>query len=221
MAEHDVLFQPLVRLADREAFGYEALARFSDGRSPLAHLFTARQSGVLVDLELSLIESAVSRATRLPEGAMVTLNASVETVLHPRLGDILGSDDSRTWGIELSELSEVTAYESMRRVVAELGAMLLIDDAGSSFSDLDRVSRSSPTIVKVDKAVLHAATDATADVTSLLDYRDAARAAGAHVLAEGVETPDQAQVLQEHGFEFAQGYYFGRPARAEEWLAAG
>ncbi|MCW4386286.1 EAL domain-containing protein [Salinibacterium sp. SYSU T00001] len=219
MIRHEVLFQPIVRLADWEIVGFEALARFDDGRSPLAHLHDARSDGSLVELELRLIETALASCASLPKHLMTTVNASVETMLDPRLAEMLARDTSREWGVELSEMSAVTVYEGLRQVVSNLGLVLLIDDAGSRHSDVDRVSKSSPAVVKVDKGVLQRATDAVPDTRALREYRAAATAAGALALAEGVETPTQRRLLIDFGYDLGQGYLFGHPAPVEDWVA--
>lgn len=219
MTAHQIVFQPIVRLADWQVLGYEALARFDDGRSPLGHLHDARGALDIVDFELGLIETAITECSVLPPGQLITLNVSVETVLSPGLGEQLRRDGTREWGLELSELSAVSAYDELRDAVRALGAILLIDDAGSRLSDLERVRVAAPSIVKVDKGVLLAATDEKPDTSGLRAFRDAATAVGALALAEGVETPAQARVLIEHGYELGQGYLFGHPGTAADWAA--
>jgi EAL domain-containing protein (putative c-di-GMP-specific phosphodiesterase class I) len=168
---HQVVFQPIVRLDDWAVLGYEALARFDDGRSPLAHLHDARKAGAIVDFELGLIETALELGRVLPSSHMITVNASAETLVHPGLAEVLKRDTSREWGLELSEMSALDAYDDLRQVVKDLGIVLLIDDAGARYSDLERVAKSAPAIVKVDKSVLHAATDSTPDTSGLKTFR--------------------------------------------------
>lgn len=217
VGEHSIVFQPIVRLDDREVVAYEALARFSDGRSPLVHLAKARAAGHLVHLELALIASATRAAAGLLPDVLVTMNASGETILDARLGPLL-ADRSHAWGLELSEMSAVDSYEQLRAAVKELGVVLLIDDAGVRFADMDRVLHSTPSIVKVDRSALQAAFGADGDRMALGRYGAAARSVGALALAEGVETPTQAKMLLESGFELGQGYLFGYPAPAADWV---
>lgn len=216
---HEVVFQPIVRLVDWQIIGYEALARFEDGRSPIAHLYDSRKLGDLVALELDLIATAIEESSVLPPEHFVAINASAETLVDPRLATMLQANRSREWGIELSEMSAVSFYERLQEVIRDLGVVLLIDDAGARFSDLERVQRSSPAIVKVDKSVLQAATDAVPDSTGLMKYCAAAHEVGALALAEGVETPAQARMLLDRGYELGQGYLFGHPAPANAWSA--
>lgn len=221
MPTHQVVFQPIVRLANWEILGYEALARFDDGRSPVAHLYDARKAGLLVELELELIASALDAARSLPSQHLITFNSSAETVVHPQLAELLQNDRSHEWGVELSEMSAVSFYEGLQQIIHDLGVVLLIDDAGARFSDFDRVKKSAPSIVKVDKGVLQAASDAVPDSSGLIEFCAASHAVGALALAEGVETPKQVHMLLEHGYELGQGYLFGHPAPVEEWVERG
>lgn len=222
MSAHQIVFQPIVRLADWQVIGYEALARFDDGRSPLAHLRDAREAGRLVEFELGLVETALEGGRILPPEHLITLNVSVETVFSDGLREALARDTSHEWGLELSEMSEVVAYDELRSVVRDLGAVLLIDDAGARHSDLERIAQAQPSIVKIDKGILLAAMDEVVpDVTGLWQFREAASAVGALALAEGVENPTQARLLLEYGYELGQGYLFGHPGTAEDWAARG
>lgn len=216
---HRAVFQPIIRLDGGMIVAFEALTRFSDDRSPLDHLFEAREDGRLVELELELIAASIVDCRPLPDTVMVTMNASAETILDPRLPGIL-VEGSHAWGIELSEFSAVDSYEPLRETLDALGVVLLVDDAGSNYSDIQRVLDARPSIVKVDKSVLDAATAPHPDLRALDEYLQASRRVGAIALVEGVERPEQAQLLRDAGFQLAQGFFFGRPAPASEWAEA-
>lgn len=213
---HRAVFQPIIRLDGGKIVAFEALSRFSDERSPHHHLVEAREDGHFVDFELELMAAAIVDCQQLPDTVMVTMNASAETILDPRLPEML-ADGSHAWGIELSEFSAVESYEPLRDVLGALGVVLLIDDAGTKYSDIKRVMDARPSIVKVDKSVLDAATGPHRDRRALDEYLRASRSVGAIALVEGVERPEQAQLLMDAGFQLAQGFYFGMPAPASEW----
>lgn len=225
---HRTVFQPIVRLEDGRVVAYEALSRFEDGRSPEEHLAAARAAGQLVELELKLIISAVAASFALPADAMVTLNASNETILDERLENALDrkspkSSQPRKWGIELPETSAVNDYVTLRDRVNSVGASLLIDDVGAGYANLERVASSRADVVKLDRSVLwNAMSPAPTAAKSDLDAMIAATwKAGSMALAEGVETADQALAMRMRGVELAQGYYFGRPQPAATWSTTG
>ena len=96
----------------------------------------------------------------------------------------------------------------------ELGVRLAIDDFGTGYSSLAQLRRLPLDTLKIDRSFvsgLGGSRDAEAIVTSIIAM---AHAVDLTVVAEGVETEQQLDVLQRLGCDLAQGYYFGRPARA-------
>lgn len=216
---HRIVFQPLVRLDDWSVFGFEALSRFDDHRSPVTHLGEASGAGNRVELELQLIEAALTAAADLPGGHLITVNASIETAHDERLVDIVRACRTHEVGLELDEASIVTDYESLAHIVRRLGVALLIDDAGSRNADLERVRNTSAVIVKLDRTLVQHCSVEGGDLGVLLSYIRAAHESGALALAEGVETVEQAKLLLDMGCDLAQGYLFGHPDTVEVWSA--
>ncbi|MGO1538261.1 MAG: EAL domain-containing protein [Leucobacter sp.] len=205
---HSIAYQPIVDLANRRLCGYEALVRFTDGRAPLQHLAEARRDSSLVDLELELIGTAVNSCSDLPPDLLVSLNASANTIMDPRLSALI-PPGTRTWGIELSEISTAKESARVREQVHAFGALLLVDDAGSGNADETRIRELQPDIVKIDKQVLWCAAADTKMRINFERLMDAARDANSRTLVEGVETPEQARLAQELHVELAQGYLYG------------
>lgn len=207
-------FQPIVRLRDMRVVGFEALARFDDGVSPLEHLRTAEQSGEREQLELRLIETAVVAAAALPRSAFVTLNASGRTMVDPFLAELLQRGE-RCWGLELFEGSPPEECRAVREQVDQLEGFLLIDDAGSAFADENRIRELRPDIVKIDRALFWdslAGVDGRRRIDSILT---AAGSAGARSLVEGIEDAGQLDAAVALGVDYGQGYHLGRPTSAE------
>ena len=98
------------------------------------------------------------------------------------------------------------SIESLRAI----GVSLLIDDFGTGYSSLSRLLSFPVTAVKIDKSfmsTLDGKGGAVVESTVLI-----ARRLGISVVAEGVETAEQAKLLSEMGVDLFQGYYFGRPS---------
>ena len=123
---HEIHFQCMVHLESETIIGYEALARFADGRSPQDHIAEAVHADQLVELELALLRSAVIAAEAIPSEYAVTLNASAETIDSPVLETLLPT--GRLWGIELAETSRPESDDRLRRRTHDLGVLLLIDE---------------------------------------------------------------------------------------------
>jgi EAL domain-containing protein (putative c-di-GMP-specific phosphodiesterase class I) len=119
--------------------------------------------------------------------------------------------------IELTERTAeapglVAGLERLRRA----GVRLSIDDFGTGVSNASRLATFKPEMVKVDRSfLLHA--DSASHAAELLPQLVAmARGIGSAVVVEGVETPEQAQLLAGLGGVFGQGYYWQRPMTAQE-----
>lgn len=208
--EHHIHFQCLVDARSETVIGYEALARFADGVPPDQHLAQARDAGRLRELELLLLRSAVEAAHAIPAEMLVTINASAVTIHSPELDGLL--PEGRRWGLELAETSEIDSDGMLSRRVADLGAMLLIDDAGSHSACIEWISILRPEIVKIDKSVVWAAGERRAARRQLDQFVAASQRVGAKTLAEGVESDLHARVIEDAGIDYAQGFRYGRPA---------
>ena len=209
-----VVFQPIVDLRDDSVVGVEALSRFADGRSPEEHLGEARAAGTLVALELSLLADIRRAAVALSDGSLVTCNASGPTFdALEQEGE--GFDPRLRWGLELSELTAPAACTEARRISTALGCLLLLDDAGAAHSTVERILELRPDIVKLDRAIVAQYEDDPTTRALASRLCDAARAVGARILVEGIETPRQAVLARRLGAQYAQGFLFGRPAPRE------
>jgi len=214
-------FQPIIDVRRMHVAGFEALARFDDGVSPLEHLRVAEEEGRREHLELQLIEAAVAAAASLPAAGFVTLNASGRTMSFPELAEVLRRVD-RSWGLELFEGAEPSECLAVRDQVDQLGGFLLIDDAGAGFADEKRIRDLRPDIVKIDRALFWRSLT-EADGRHQLDrILEAAHDVDARTLVEGVEDAAQLDAVRELGADLAQGYHLGRPTavdRVAEMLA--
>ena len=212
-----VALQPIVHLSSEKIVGYEALARFPDGRSPDQWFAEAWDAGLGTDLELALLRTAFRKIDDLPPGAYLSVNISPGTLLAPSLSDALealGTDRQRIV-LELTEHDEVPDYEPLIDALAPLragGVRVAVDDVGAGFASLRHVLHLGPDIFKLDVSLIHgiAGDEARAALASL--FASFATRIGASVVAEGIETDEERAVLQELGVSFGQGYLFGPPA---------
>lgn len=201
-----IAFQPIIGLKNTDLYGYEALARFTDERSPLEHLAEARERGILTELELALISSATTECGALPEDVLVTVNASASTILDPRFPEALG--DRKRLGVELAETSPTVSC-SLRDRLTAIDVLLLVDDAGTDYATPDRIRALCPSIVKIDRTVFWRAAesgDATNEFAQILDATDEV---GALSLAEGIETEAHERFAKDRGVTLAQGFRYG------------
>ncbi|HVM26200.1 MAG TPA: EAL domain-containing protein [Mycobacteriales bacterium] len=225
-----VHYQPVVDLLADRVVGVEALARWTHPTqgpvSPLAFIAAAERSGLVVELERVVLDTAcaqLARWRRTSPGLTVAVNVSAR---HLRERDYLPTVMATLGRYALPpsalvlEVTESLLFhddESARQVLEQLhttGVGLALDDFGTGYSSLSRLVDYPFDTLKVDRSFVSAidGTSGTAVLTATLAM---ARGLGMRVVAEGVETTDQLDFLADAGCELAQGYLLSRPGPAE------
>jgi EAL domain-containing protein (putative c-di-GMP-specific phosphodiesterase class I) len=209
-------YQPIVDLPSDAVIGFEALTRFADGVPPDRRFAQATRLGLGVELEAATITAAVANAVRLPPGAWLSINVSPAMI---RASDLLarslvGAD--REVVLEMTEHDPVDDYEELLAALKSLPhhPRLSVDDAGSGFASLRHILRLHPTFVKLDGSWAHTIETDPARQALVAGLVRFASGTQAELIAEGIETSIQNEVLIELGVRFGQGYYLGRPAPA-------
>ena len=124
--------------------------------------------------------------------------------------------------LELTEGVVIAESDGVRATLERLkglGLHLAIDDFGTGYSALSRLRVLPFDTLKVDKVFVDELADANPGSTLAESILDMARVLGLNVVAEGVETPMQADFLRRHGCDFAQGYLFSRPIEPAAFAA--
>ena len=219
------VFQPIVELAGGTVIGVEALTRFSvdRDRSPDRWFADAATVGLGTDLELLAIGIALDSAVALPGHLHISINASPETCVDPRLAALIRTAPIglRRVVVELTEHTPVVDYQRLDRALRglrEQGVRIAVDDAGAGFSSLQHILQLTPAVIKLDRQVV-----ANLDMDRGRQALGAAMVSfadhiGAHVIAEGIETPGELRMARELGMTAVQGYLLGRPtADPVEW----
>lgn len=205
------VYQPIFTLADRQVIGFEALSRFHSGGSPVHWFDKAEKAGILIDFELAAIASALASRPS-PLNSYLALNASPQTILSGRLTPLLASSSNLV--IEITEHAPVSNYPALALALAPLrarGVRLAVDDAGSGFASLRHILLLAPQIIKLDLTLVRGI-DLSAPQRALAQALTTfAHALNATVVAEGIESQTELQVLLSLGVECGQGYLLGRP----------
>ena len=213
--EFHPVYQPIVDLATESVVGFEALTRFDDGTPPDVRFAEADGLGLGPDFELSTIQAALDGASHLPSGAFLSINVSPSLVLRGARRFVKQVKTS-TRGIvlELTEHVPIDDYPTVREALARLDVSLAVDDAGAGFASLRHILELRPTYTKLDISLVRGidGDDLRQALATGLQYFAARTGCG--LIAEGVESVGEANMLRWLGIEFAQGYLFGRPEPA-------
>jgi len=221
-------YQPIVSLHTRAAIGYEALLRWRHpirGEIPPAEFIpAAERSGLIHALGDFALRQACLDASRWPHAMQVSINMSVmelmESAAPQRIVTALGTAElaPHRVRIEITETARIPDLGRLRHAIDEiraLGVTVALDDFGTGHSSLTHLQSLSFDSLKIDhRFVGDLTTPRTASmIRMLIAY---ARQIGVMVVAEGVETEEQAAQLAAMGCSHAQGWLFGRPMLADD-----
>jgi diguanylate cyclase (GGDEF)-like protein len=239
--ELHVVYQPVVDVRDSSIVGMEALLRWSCEAlgpiSPAEFIPIAERTGLILPIGRFVLARAVEQLAAWRAAGhdrlRVSVNLSASQLADEQLPDLL-ADLLAAHGVPgeplLLELTETALMREatdhplqMLERLRETGAGIVLDDFGTGYSSLARLSSLRLAAVKIDRsfiAAMESDVGARAVVTAVLQM---AGPLGCAVVAEGIETVAQRDLLAALGCPRAQGYLFGRPepaAAATERLAA-
>ncbi len=223
IAEHRFhpVFQPIVDLATERIVGFEALTRFEEGGRPDAWFSEASAAGRGVELEVATLTAAVRESHALPIECYISLNLSAELASSV---EVLGGVLNRIPHQVLLEITEHVQVEDYERMMASLYALdiqirLAVDDAGAGYSGLQHILAIRPHVVKLDAALVRFVDVDVARQAIVGAMVSFASRTGCTIVAEGVETAAEVAMLRSLGVPLVQGYFYGRPRPAQEWIA--
>lgn len=213
-----VVLQPIVELAGGGRVGAEALSRFPRewGKAPDVCFAEAHSIGQGDVLELLAIERAAAHLDTVD--GYVAMNVSPATLLRPETGALLARLPLGRVLLELSEHDPVEDYDALAAALEPLrgmGMRLAIDDVGAGFSSLRHIVVTAPDVIKLDRSLVAGVGSDPVLTTLVRSLVGVGRGCGAKVVAEGIETAEDAAALLELGVDYGQGWHFGRPGPPE------
>jgi diguanylate cyclase (GGDEF)-like protein len=226
-----LFFQPQVRLDDGHLVGAEVLLRWEHPElgmlGPDEFLSIAEETGLIVDIDAWVLREACLQARRWLDAGLTPLRVGVNLStrdLHDRalidaVATSLGQTRLEAANLQLEVTERVVGAGSDQVLdtmakLRGLGVSLAIDDFGTGSSGLSNLRNSPVDTLKIDKTFVHEVTAEQAEVPLLAAMISLARDLGLAVVAEGVETSEQAEFLRRHRCDLAQGYLFGHPMDA-------
>jgi diguanylate cyclase (GGDEF)-like protein/PAS domain S-box-containing protein len=233
-----LFYQPIVVLEDGARCGAEALLRWEHPErgllAPGEFMSVAEESGLIVPigrwvLEEAARQAAVWRATpgmsnALPVHVNLAARQLEEADLAIQLGQVLSASEAtpNDIGVEITEsalIEDAAAPTNTLRALRDLGIHISLDDFGTGYSALSYLQRFPIDTLKIDRSFI-APLDRANRAPIVEAIVAMAHALHMSVVAEGVETAEQAAEVRRLGCDFAQGFYFSRPAPAEQMTGA-
>ncbi|WNV75592.1 EAL domain-containing protein [Geodermatophilus sp. DSM 44513] len=227
-------YQPIVRLATGETTGVEALVRWHHPERgllpPAEFLPLAEEVGLVVPLGRWILHEACRTAQQwrerhgLPFEFLLHVNVSARQVrvgLLEEIDEVLSATGfpADRLCLEVTEsllLDDDEVVRALLEGISARGIRLAIDDFGQEYSALGRLKKLPVTCLKIDRGFVEQLASDERDVAIVRAVVELARSMALDVVVEGVETDEQAGVLQELGCDLGQGYLLGRPASAAE-----
>ncbi|SOC34730.1 bifunctional diguanylate cyclase/phosphodiesterase [Ureibacillus acetophenoni] len=228
-----VYFQPKVNLKNRTISSIEALARWNSPTlgfiSPQNFMAVAEKTGLIRDIDLQVIEQVLqwfeSRKKENKKVVPVAVNISPEHFYYPRfvkqLVDLVKkyNADPSNIIIEITENMSLVDLAKARHIIQDLnkrGFKTSVDDFGMGYSSLNYLQELPIAELKIDRNFTMKLQDSGtyAIVKAILQI---AHALNIDTVAEGVETEEQARILNELGCDTGQGYLFSKPLPVEEF----
>ncbi len=231
----DVYYQPIYSVSDRKFTSAEALVRLKSDSigfiSPEEFIPLAEQHGLILQIG-EIVFDKVCRFITLnrPERQgiqYIEVNLSVVQCMQNKLYEkLLQITDS--YGVNHSminfEITETAATVSNEILInnmkelMEAGISFSMDDYGTGFSNTSQVIEYPFSIVKFDKSMIWSAMTSDKAMCALKYNMAMIKAMKMHIVAEGVETAEQAEILEKMGCDYFQGYYYSRPVPETEFL---
>ena len=229
-----VYYQPILEVATKRIIGAEALLRWRHPErgliEPSEFIPIAEETGLIVPIGNWVLEQSCKLASRWRQTAhpslLLAVNLSARQLQQQgfvgQVADILqktGQDPSLL-EFEITESVAMSDAESGLAMLAELkglGLRLTIDDFGTGYSSLSLLKRLPVTTLKIDRSFVQDITSNTSDAAIAEAVIIIARGLELRVVAEGVETTEQARILQQYGCREMQGFLFSPPLPAEEF----
>jgi diguanylate cyclase (GGDEF)-like protein len=213
----EIVVQPIVDLAAGRIHAFEALSRFigPGPSSPATWLARAEPFGMRVELELACLRRSLALLGELPEGTRLSVNLSALALHDPRTRRLLRDGHPERLIVELTEESLITDMGTLRADLDPLlgcGITLAVDDMGAGYSNLRQVIALAPSLLKLDRTLVRGI-DRDPSQRLLIDALTGyAQRTGAEIVAEGIETEPELEVIRALGISYGQGYLLARPA---------
>lgn len=225
-------FQPQVSLHDERLVGVEALVRWTHPElgivSPSRFIPVAEETGLIIEIGRWVLVEACREVVHWPDSIRLAVNVSPiqfemsDVVREVREAlEISGLSPGRL-DIEITEgmfVSKSQAIIDTLKRLRDMGVGVALDDFGTGYSSLSYLGRLPLDKIKIDQSFvksLPSDAEAGAIIRAVMTLSETLDKV---VVAEGIETADQAWMLKMMGCQIGQGYYFGRPRTGAEMLA--
>jgi diguanylate cyclase (GGDEF)-like protein/PAS domain S-box-containing protein len=229
--EFRVYYQPIVDLQENKIRGFEALLRWQRSEqmiSPAEFIPLSEETGIIVPLEAWLLEEALKQLKawqRINCELTMSVNISgqhfesMDLISHVEQAITKSGVHAKYLALEVTEGILNRQEERVRHMLdklREMGTRIYLDDFGTGYSSLSRLHALPIDVLKIDRSFM-SGIETTFEKTNMVEaILLMASAMNLQVVAEGIETTQQEQLLKTLGCHYGQGYLFSPPVSAEQ-----
>jgi len=223
-SEIETWYQPIVDLQNPRVAAAEALARWRRPGigivAPGEFIAIAEETGLIREIGRAVLRQACSAASSLDADQAVSVNVSARQFVRSDFGTVVrralletGLAPGQLW-LELTESAVIDVMDSATRTFDELrdlGIRLAIDDFGTGYSSFAQLRSLQVDLLKIDMTFIDNLVSSDRDQAIVRGILHLADSLGLDVVAEGIETSEQYEILRDMGCRYGQGYLFARP----------
>jgi diguanylate cyclase (GGDEF)-like protein/PAS domain S-box-containing protein len=231
-----LVYQPKVVLASPGLCGIETLIRWEHPQfgniSPIEFIPLAEKSGAINRIGLWVLERAIQDILSLQVTCMLSVNISPRQLLQEDFVEVIEgilkkyNYPPERLNLEITESVAVFDMEKTISILTHLqskGILTSLDDFGTGYSSLSYLTKLPINYLKIDQSFVRDIERDDAKRTIIKAIIEIARNLGMKVIAEGIETKEQAELLKAYKCDMGQGYYFSKPLNLHalsEYIAA-
>ncbi len=223
-------FQPVVDARSEKIVSFEALVRWDSADhgfvSPGKFIPLAEETRLIVPIGCWVLRQSCIEARNWPEDVKVNVNVSPEQLLEPdfpqQVVGALAESGLRPERLEIEVTESIflrdaaVARNALEQAMA-LGCSIALDDFGTGYSSLGYLRKLRFSTIKVDRTFVQGASQGSNESLAIINAVVAmAKSLDMTTTAEGVESPEEAELIRNLGCDKIQGFYFGRPMSSEE-----
>lgn len=230
--DFEVWYQPKIRLADGWITGYEALIRWKHPVkgfiSPAVFIPIAESTGLIIDLGKWVIEQVMRDLVEheAESGISIAINVSAKQLRDKSLVAYL-DQQMNTYGVKPNriqiEVTETALMENWQManevlmLIRQLGAEIWLDDFGTGYASLSYLQKLPVDGLKIDRSFVSGPDANLTNNVLCSAIISMSKKLSIKVVAEGIETKEQAEFLQSERCELGQGFYFSKPLPIREF----
>lgn len=231
----EVYYQPIYSVKDKRFTMAEALIRLKDDEgkfiSPDEFIPLAEKNGLILEIGEYVFREVCRFTTteKLSSYGLKSVDVNLSAVqcmqrqLHSKLTEIMDEFDVdyKFISLEITETAAVMSSDTLRFNMDELigkGINFSLDDYGTGFSNMATIIEYPFHTIKIDKSLVWSAMEKPKSLLALKHSIHMVKDMDMELVAEGVETLEQTNMLKDMGCDYFQGYYYSKPLPAKDFL---